>query len=192
MLFNKASLTMLLIILLWISIAILGRIIPHPPNATPLAALTILSGYAFRKNWAILITLVSLGVSDILLALLQQQPMFGDWSLFTYSGFILVAYLAPRKARATSQSPLQKLCEYVVWSTFGYWFWTNFGTWLMSSMYSHDAAGFLDCYLAALPFLRNALLANIVYVLIFLPGVKIILTSTSLHKFPIYSLSQNQ
>ncbi|MSP53081.1 MAG: hypothetical protein EXR81_02365 [Gammaproteobacteria bacterium] len=54
-----------------------------------------------------------------------------------------------------------------MWSTLAYWLWTNFGTWLMSNMYSHDAAGFLDCYLAALPFLRNALIANIIYILIF-------------------------
>ena len=194
--FNKALYTLLGIISLWISIAVLGRLIPHPANATPLAALAILSGYAFRKNWAVLITLISLCVSDILLGMLQNQPIFGDWSLFTYSGFILVAYLAPSKGRATGRSPSLRsplqIYEYVLISTLAYWLWTNLGTWLLSNLYTHDASGLCVCYLAALPFLRNALIGNIIYVLIFLPGVKTILTNTSLRKLPIYSSLQNQ
>jgi hypothetical protein len=187
---SKAAFFMLVIALLWIAIAVLGRIIPHPPNATPLAALAILSGYVFRKNWAVLITLISLAISDLLLAVLQNQPVFGDWSLFTYSGFIMVAYLAPEGFRVKKQIIIW---EYVLVSTLVYWLWTNFGTWLTSGMYTHDAGGFFECYLAALPFLRNALIGNIVYMLLFLPGVrKFILMNTYLQETASRSFQQNR
>ena len=173
---DKSMLMIIGVILLWIGIAILGRIIPHPANATPLAALAILSGYAFYKNWAVLMTLISLCVSDILLGLLQNQPISGDWSLFTYSGYMLLAFWAPQRSLTKKK---MVIWEYVLVSTLIYWIWTNFGTWLTSGMYLHDGYGFFECYLAGVPFLRNALLGTVIYTAIFLPGVNKLLSISS-------------
>ena len=38
---------------------------------------------------------------------------------------------------------------------------TNFGVWL--AWYPHTSAGFVDCYVKALPFLRNTTASNVVF-----------------------------
>lgn len=166
---NKSSFLIAGAIILWCSLAIVGRIIPQLPNINPLTALAILSGYVFEKKWAITITLFTLTIADVFLGLLTIYPIFGDWSLFTYSGFICIAYFATRLRDRTKRSALW---EYTLFSTLGYWLWTNFGTWIMTDMYTYDVRGFFECYLMALPYLRNALIGNILYLLIFLPGAK--------------------
>lgn len=169
--FNKS---LFIIALLAIAIAVIGRIIPHPPNATPLAALAILSGYALRKSWAILITLLSLVISDAILSLFNHYSVFGSWSLFTYSGFLLMSYWAPTQG-------LKNVGIYTFFATVAYWLWTNLGSWMIGSLYGHTAQGLLGCYIAALPFLRNALIGTFIYVLIFWPSVKKLATYRNEH-----------
>jgi len=179
---SRSSLRISCIIILWCSIAIVGRIIPQLPNINPLTALAILSGYVFEKKWAVIITLFTLTIADIFLGLLTVYPIFGDWSLFTYSGFIAIAYFSTRLSFTQKKSTLW---EYVLLSTLGYWLWTDFGTWIMTDMYTHDARGFLECYIMALPYLRNALIGNVLYVLIFLPGAKKLAVIMKEHRNPI-------
>jgi hypothetical protein len=40
---------------------------------------------------------------------------------------------------------------------------TNFGAWLHHDMYPQNASGLLQAYLAGLPFLRNTLIANLIF-----------------------------
>lgn len=166
---NKSSFMLACVIVVWCSIAIVGRLIPQLPNINPLTALAILSGYVFEKKWAIIITLCTLTIADVFLGLLAVYPIFGDWSFFTYSGFIAIAYFSTHLSQTKSK---YAIWEYVLFSTVGYWLWTNFGTWIMTDMYTHDARGFFECYIMALPYLRNALVGNMIYLLIFLPGAK--------------------
>ena len=57
---------------------------------------------------------------------------------------------------------------YFVGASFGFWIWTNFGVWLTSHLYPKSFAGLIACYTLALPFLRNALLGDLIWgVLIF-------------------------
>jgi hypothetical protein len=156
----KLTSTVIISLLLWIAIATLGRLIPHPPNATPLASLAILSAVMLRKPWAIGLTLVSLCLSDIILGYLNHSAIWGTWSWFTYSGYLALALCAP------SQGRLSILLPYTLFATFGYWLWTNFGTWLEGLMYPYSWQGLVNCYVAGLPFLRNAVLGNLIYLVV--------------------------
>lgn len=44
-----------------------------------------------------------------------------------------------------------------------FWIWTNFGVWLVSGMYPHSLTGLVTCYFLALPFLKNSIIAAIVW-----------------------------
>ena len=156
----KASTITMIMFILWIAIATVGRLIPHLPNATPLASLAILSAVILRKHWAVLLTLTSLCLSDFILGHMTHAATWGNWTLFTYTGYIALALCVP------SQHNLRAVLPYTLFATFGYWVWTNFGTWLVAGDYPQNWAGLSSCYLAGLPFLRNAVLGNFVYLFI--------------------------
>ena len=44
-----------------------------------------------------------------------------------------------------------------------FFFITNFGAWLHHDMYPQNGNGLLQAYIAGLPFLRNALIANLIF-----------------------------
>lgn len=150
------------IVMFWIIIAILGRIVPHLPNATPLTSLSLLSGVLLTRPKALTATLFSLLISDFLLAYFHHYPVIGSWTLFTYSGFACLVFLG---ANLSSQSPLRFYLIITGFVSCLYWLWTNFGVWLLSGIYAHSLAGILMCYIAALPFLRNALCGDLIWMI---------------------------
>ncbi len=141
-------------------IAIIGRILPHLPNATPLMSLSLLAGVFLTRPKAILATLITLIISDAFLAYLYLYPLLGSWTIFTYSGFLLVVLMGSYLSFST---PLLGYLFTISMLSIAYWMWTNFGVWLLSGMYSHSISGFLTCYTVALPFLRNALLGDLIW-----------------------------
>lgn len=157
--------TIIVAVVLTFLIATIGRLIPHLANATPLTSLALLSGFLFNKRLGLIIIGSSLLMSDLLLSLIHGYAMFGSWTLFTYSGFLLITFFSPS---ALSQHRFLKLGGFLVSVTMLYWLWTNLGTWLFSGLYVHTASGLGACYLMALPFLGHAMLGNILYTSLFL------------------------
>jgi len=91
--FYKSSTTHYLILCL--TTITLARILPHPPNFTPLISLCLLSSYFVKRwYWGVVIILITLLVSDIFLSVSHNYLPFGRWSLFTYSGFFMIAWFA--------------------------------------------------------------------------------------------------
>lgn len=149
-------------------IATVGRLIPHLPNATPLASLALLSGYLFEKRMGLLLIFLSLLISDVLLSFIDGYAAFGAWSVFTYSGFMVITLLSPT---VCSQHRFLKLAGYIVGITLFYWVWTNLGTWLVTNIYPRSVYGLWSCFTMGLPFLRNALVGNLIYSSLFLLGI---------------------
>lgn len=153
---------------LWVLSATMGRIVPHPPNVTPLTSLSVLAGTEFKLKHSWLFTFLSLVLSDILLAFIQGHAAFGLWSLFTYSGYLMITACSAYASRNVSMT--SKLGHFTfLWictglSEIGYWVWTNFGTWMITAIYPHTLLGLMHCYIAGIPFLRNALLGSLVWV----------------------------
>lgn len=152
-----------LLIALWVIIACLGRAVPHPANVTPLMSLSVIAGVRFSRPLACLMVLVSMFVSDILVSLVYGYAPFGSWVWFTYTGFVGIVLLMPYLCR---QLKLQSLLTTVCFSALAFWVWTNFGAWLLGGMYSKTMAGLGACYIAGLPFLRNALLGDLLWMLV--------------------------
>lgn len=145
-------------VVFWLLVAVMGRLLPHPPNVTPLTSLSLMAGVLLSERLAFLLTIITLFFSDILIGIVYHYPLFGSWSLFTYSGFAVIALLG---SKISTQAPLRQFMIMTVAASLGYWLWTNGGVWLMSGMYPYSGAGFLACYIAAIPFLRNALCGDL-------------------------------
>lgn len=157
------------LILFWIFFGALGRLIPHPPNMTPLLSLSLFAGRTLSKKLAIISIAISLIFSDLVLHFLFGYPIFGSWSIFTYTGFILITLSASQLQENFS---IRKLILYTLLSSLGFWLWTNFGVWLATNIYSKNLLGLINCYTMALPFLRNQLLGDLGWIGIIFYGFK--------------------
>ena len=148
----------------WVAVGAIARVIPHLPNFTPNASLALFGSakLGWKSGW--IITFLSLILSDILLAKIHGHAIFGLWTIFTFSGFFFLS-LAGKWLGSEAKAGLTLV--FILGGSLGYWLWTNFGVWLADGMYARTFAGLVECYLAALPFLRNALLGDLVWGLAF-------------------------
>jgi hypothetical protein len=147
-----------------IAVGVLGRLFPHIPNVTPMLGLSLYSGTNFPRWLAFFILIVTLFITDTALMLMYGYPIFSAWTLFTYSGFLLITFVGEQYSRIFSR--INGLA-WVVIISFGFWLWTNFGVWLSGSLYPRTISGLSFCYVTALPFLRNALVGDVVWSAVF-------------------------
>ncbi len=130
------------------------RLLPHPPNFTPTGALCLLGGMALPGRWwPWLVPLGALFLSDLVLGLYPLMVVtYGTWLLVVLWGRLLRQ--CRLGVRVVAGALGASLLFYLV---------TNFACWLTMPQYSKDWAGLVECYVAALPFYRNMLLADLTY-----------------------------
>jgi hypothetical protein len=154
---NRRQLAVAAICLL---IGTLGRVMPHVANVTPMTSLSLFAGSKLSRGIAVVTLLVTLVISDALLALIYGYPLFSSWTFFVYSGFALIAlwgkFFMPRFT--WQMFPLR-----IGAATLFFWLWTNGGVWLTTAVYAKNFAGLFACYVVALPFLRNALVGDFIW-----------------------------
>jgi len=167
---NFISLVMkknILLIVVLIAIGILGRIIPHPPNFTPIIAIALLSSYAFKNKWMIIvIPLMSMWISDLVInnylyaGYYDSLLIFSSGFLWVYGAIICIALLGTIliKKVKISNIALSSISGSLI-----FFFITNFGVWISGSMYPKSLFGLIECYTLALPFFGNALVGDLVY-----------------------------
>jgi len=134
-------------IFLLIIIATLSRLIPHPPNFTPITAIALFSITRLdNKLLASLIPLICLYISDLFLG-------FYSINIFVYSSFLLISLLGHYIGKINLSS--------VVLSSILFFIISNFGVWLLG--YPRTIEGFLTCYVNAIPFFGYTILGDLFY-----------------------------
>jgi len=131
-----------------------SRLIPHPPNFTPIAALALFGGASISsKRAAILVPLGGLFLSDLVLGFYAITPVvYGSFALIVCLGFWL-----------RGRQSVWRLAGATVASAVLFFVLTNFGVWLMDRLYPKTWIGLGECFVAALPFFRNTLLSDLFY-----------------------------
>lgn len=144
-------------------VAAATRLMPHPPNFTPIAAIALFGGAHFAsKRAAFSVPLVAMFLSDLALG-------FGLHPLvpFVYGSFALTVCLGllirhRRSLRTISGSALTGSVLFFII--------TNFGVWLQGNLYSMTVDGLPQCYVAAIPFFRNTLAGDAFYTAVLFGG----------------------
>jgi hypothetical protein len=133
------------LLVIFILIAVWFRLIPHPPNVTPITSLALFSGLMFQKRWlSILVPLVAMFISDMVLG-------FGMISLWVYSAFIMITMLGWFLNQMNVKSIfLSSLVFFIV---------SNFGVWFMD--YPHTIEGLIMCYTLAIPFFGYSIVGDL-------------------------------
>ena len=151
--------------------AAIMRLLPHPYNFTPVAGMALFGGAHFRDvRVAFAVPLFAMFASDLVLAgtiydfsALRSMPL-------VYLAFALTVVLGrllgPRSSalRVGSASVGTAVLFYLI---------TNFGVWSRGTLYPMTWEGLVACYVAAIPFLRNAILGNCFYAIVFFGGFRV-------------------
>ena len=158
-----------------IVLGIASRLIPHPWNATPVMAIALFGGTYLSKRFAIVLPLAIVVISDAVIG-------FHNTILFTWGAFVLTGALAwwirrrPDATRVITGAAAGSVLFFVI---------TNFGVWVVGELYPRTAAGLWECYVAAIPFFRNALLGDAVYTVALFGGSALVS-----HLFMIRSIAR--
>ena len=137
------------------------RLVPHPPNFTPIDAMALFSGAYLGKRWlAFMAPLGAMLLSDLWLGFYS-----GMW--VQYAAVAVIVLFA---GAALNRLSLLKVVGAALASSIIFFLVTNFGTWALSGMYAHSAAGLSACYVAAIPFFQNTLAGDLFYAALLFGG----------------------
>lgn len=142
----------------WVAIALIVagvalRLLPHIANFAPVGAIALFGGAVLSARIALWLPSAIMVVSDIFLGL--HGTMF-----FTWGGFVLVGMFGMllRNRRNLERIPLGALGSAAI-----FYLVSNFGVWVEGRLYPHTLQGLADCYVAALPFLRTSIIADLLF-----------------------------
>lgn len=141
---------------LLVGLAVATRLLPHPPNFTALVAVSLLAGWAFRSRL--------LAACVPMAAMILSDAVIGGYSLgimiAVYAG--LLAPLAMRRLLGDGRNAW-RIGGAAVLSSLAFFVISNGAVWAFGSMYLRDAGGLLACYVAAIPFFKWQLAADLLY-----------------------------
>lgn len=141
-----------------ILIAAAFRLVPHPMNMSPIAAMALFAGAELTgRRWAVAIPLAAMLLSDALIGFHSLMPaVYGAFALTVFLGRGLLRSDSPRASTYAAASVASSLAFFGI---------TNFAVWFEGSgvVYPATASGLAACYVAGLPFLQNALVGDLLF-----------------------------
>ena len=130
------------------------RLIPHPPNFTPIIAVAIMSGYFFRNIYvSFLILLFSMLLSDFFIGFYQNM-------IFVYFSLLLIVFISSKIIKKINYKNL------FIFGFFGsliFFIISNLGVWFFGNLYEKDLEGLIKCYFLAIPFFKNTLFSTLIF-----------------------------
>ncbi len=181
--------TKIFIALMLIVIGVVGRFILVSyigiPNLEIITVLALISGIYLGGIYTVAIPLLIIFLSDLVIG--NTYIFLFTWTAFAMIG--LLGYLFRKKtchSRTETKSSInsggnpvstgdrksEKKYNFgiknsvvlALLSSIFFYLYTNFGWWLMSGMYEYSLSGLIRCYYMAIPFFRNNLIGNMVFV----------------------------
>ena len=131
-----------------------SRIIPHPPNFTPIITIAIMSGYLFRN--------IYLSIATLLISMLLSDAFIGFYKnmFFVYLSLIFIVYIF---YKISNQINFKNLFLFSIFGSFIFYLISNFGVWYFGSLYEKNFNGLIECYFLAIPFFKNTVISTIIF-----------------------------
>jgi hypothetical protein len=148
-------------ILMIIIAAALIRILPHPPNVTPVAAMALFAGaYVSDRRLALLIPLAALLISDLVIGI-------HDTMLYVYVGMAITVFIGAMLRNRPTVLP-------AIAASFGasaiFFLITNYGAWMGNPIYPQTMQGLMAAMTAGIPFFRNSVLGDLFFTAVLFGG----------------------
>ncbi|MDP3057317.1 MAG: hypothetical protein Q8N37_02235 [bacterium] len=162
------------------------------PNFEIITALTLVSAVFLGRAWGIVVPLSIIAITDVFIG--NGPVMVFTWSAFAIIGILGMTYkkyetrfviasespaggecgnlvlikkilgLLRRFASRNDSKRILGLAGVGIISSVFFFLYTNFGWWLVSGMYPHTLDGLIQCYIMGLPFFKNNLIGNLIFV----------------------------
>jgi hypothetical protein len=143
-----------------------ARLLPHPPNFTPIGALALFGGACLADaRLALLMTGGALLLSDLVIGPHDQMAA-------VYAAFALVVVLGRWVLRRRRSGP--RVAGAAVVASILFFLVSNFGVWLGGALYPRTLEGLAACYVAAIPFFGATLLGDVVYAAALFGGLALV------------------
>ena len=151
-----------------ILLAAFTRIMPHPPNFSPMAAIGLFGAAHFAKKWqAFFIPLIGIWISDLVINNYVYSSSSSNIVWF-YSGFYwqYISYILIIFAglfifnRGIS---LTKTVGGMISSSGIFFLVSNFGVWAGGTMYPKNFGGLITCYATGIPFIHNTIISDVLF-----------------------------
>ena len=137
-----------------------ARLIPHPPNFTPIIAVALISGYFFKNiNLSLLILLVAMLLSDLFIGFYENM-------IFVYASLLLITFVFHKISKKIN---FKNLFIYCFAGSLIFFIVSNFGVWVLGSpgvldvAYERNLSGLVECYILAIPFFGNTFLSTLIF-----------------------------
>jgi hypothetical protein len=156
----------------------LARLLPHPPNFTPVGAVALFGAAHFHSRWpAFLVPVAAMLLGDLALEAAGGLGLLGGWMAGGkgfYAG-MWVVYLAVALVTALGfllrrRRSLPVVAPCVLAGSVLFFLVTNFAWWAGYDLYPHTAEGLLLSYASALPFFHWTLLGDAFYAAVLFGG----------------------
>lgn len=154
-----------LVLIGMVLIAAASRLIPHPPNFTPIAAMALFGGASFTNPVAaFLVPLGAMLLSDAVLGFHGGMPVvYACFALTVAIGFLVRTRRCWKRVTAATLG-----------SSILFFVATNFAVWARGSLYPRTWEGLVTCYAAAIPFFRNTLAGDALYAAVLFGGFALV------------------
>ena len=140
-----------------IFLAALSRLLPHPPNFTPVSGMALFgAAYFGRKYLAFVIPLVALWISSMLLDNIVYAQYYDGFQWFSqpyvFLSIILIAFVGMRFLKKVS---FARVIGASLTASVLFFLVTNFGAWASGTMYPKTISGLMAAFAAGVPFISN-------------------------------------
>jgi hypothetical protein len=141
--FNKKE----TVLISFIIVAVLVRLLPHPPNVAPITAVALFAGTHFSsKHWAVLMPILAMLATDIFLGFFIITPVV----YLAFVGIIALGFVI--KKMNIGSVLLSSLLFFLV---------TNLGVWFLH--YPLTTEGFIACFTLAIPFFGYSIVGDLFF-----------------------------
>ncbi|WP_256645434.1 DUF6580 family putative transport protein [Thermomonas paludicola] len=159
-----------------IFVAALTRVLPHPPNFSPIEAVALFGGaYFAKRHWALLVPLLAMFASDLTLGMLNGGIY---WSYFASAGYLLVyACIALSTVLGfglRGKVSGMRVLGYSLVGSLIFFAVTNFGVWAFGSMYQPNMNGLMAAFVAGIPFFQWTVLGTLFYSALLFGGFELL------------------
>ena len=139
-----------------VALCVVARLLPHPPNFAPAAAVALFGCVFLSRRWhAAAIVMVGMGIGDYFLGFYDLGVM-----LTVYASMLLP--LAARRLLGESANAV-RIGGVAIASGIGFYLTTNAAVWAFTGAYPPTAEGLAASYVAGLPFLKWTLAGNLFF-----------------------------
>jgi hypothetical protein len=158
----NSGFTYLVILAVLIALGVAGRLLPHPPNFTPMAAIALFAGFIFMKRYMAIVAVVAAMLLTDYFAFGYLSP---DWFASKSMIVVYLALLFPVVFRSFLQKKLGvlRIAGAALASATVFFVATNLAVWAFSPMYEKTFAGLVLCYTMAIPFFQNTIAGDMMW-----------------------------